>query len=183
VRELSSSVSLLFPDLLKDADGVYQPLPPAWLQFSLLGGGLLAGGLMTYSKGGPWMSFAVPVGLAIGFGVRSALALRRWGLRGQPLVRIAGGALTIRGGDKSGRDFEMPLVQVAHLVIYGPTGHRTYRFVQPDGSWREARPQWRPKAEALVLTFLQEALREQVVVEEPQTAFAQARGDGPYFGS
>ena len=50
-------------------------------------------------------------------------------------------------------------------------------------SWREARPQWKPKAEALVIAFLQDALGERVVVEEAQTGFAEARGDGPYFGS
>jgi hypothetical protein len=176
-------MSLLFPALLKDADGVYQPLPPAWLQFMLLGAGLAAAVAITFSKRGPWTGFIVPVGLAIGFAVRSALELRRSGQRGQPLVQVKDGTVVVRGGDKGAKDFEMPLAQVTHLVIYGATGHRIYRFIQPDGTWREARPQWKPKAEALVIEFLQEALRGRTVLEEPQTAFAHARGDGPYFGS
>lgn len=177
-------MSLLFPALLKDADGVYQPLPPAWLQFTLLGLGLVAAVAITFSKrGGPWTGFIVPVGLAIGFAVRAALDLRRYGQRGQPLVQVAGGVVRVKKGDKGFKDFEMSLAQVAHLVIYGAAKQRIYRFIQPDGTWREARPQWKPHAEALAIAFLQETLRERVVVEAPQTAFAHARGDGPYFGS
>jgi hypothetical protein len=176
-------MSLLFPALLKEADGVYQPLPPVWLQVTLLGAGLLGAVAITFSKGGPWMSFIVPVGLAVGFGLRAALELRRYGQRGQPLVQVSDGAVMVKKGDKGFKDFEMPLVQIAHLIVYGVTGGRIYRFIQPDGTWREARPQWKPNAEALVIEFLQETLRERVVVEEAQTAFAHARGDGPYFGS
>ncbi len=174
---------LLFPELVKDVRGVYQPLPPTWVNALLLVGGVVAGMLITLSRGGPWMSFGVLSGLAAGFGVRSLLETRRHGPYGRPLVHLADGMVTIRQGDKGARDFVMPVAQVAHLVIYGPSGHRTYRFIRHDGSWCEARPQWKPKAEALVIGFLLENLSGRVVVEEPQTGFAVGRGDGPYFGS
>lgn len=178
-------MNLLFPELVTDADGVYQPLPPLWVSAVLLMGGVAAAVALTYGRGGPWFSTVVIIGLAIGFGLRTLLEQRRHGPKGQPLVRVAGGQVTLRRADKSNnaRDFQLPLAQIAHLVIYGPTGHRAYRFIQHDGSWREAQPQWKPRAEALVIAFLQQRLRERVVVEEPQTGFAQARGDGPYFGS
>ena len=175
-------MSELFPGLVKDADGVYQPLPPAWLQVLLLGGGLAA--LLTlYAKGGSWISLGIVGGLAIGKGVRSALEWRRHGRRGQPLVRVADGTLTLRRADTSGKDFKHPLAQMAHLVVYGPAGRRFYRVIRTDGSWREARPQWQPKAEALVIEFLRDSLGARVIVEAPQNGFEQARGDGPYFGS
>lgn len=176
-------MKLLFPDLVTDADGVYQPLPPLWVSAALLIGGVAAAVAVTSSRGGPWFSTVVLFGLAIGFGLRTLLEWRRHGPHGRPLVQVAGGQLTLRRADKNAQDVEMSLAQMAHLVIYGPTGHRAYRFIQHDGSWREARPQWKPRAEALVIEFLRQHLRERVVVEEPQTAFAQARGDGPYFGS
>lgn len=176
-------MSLLFPDLVTDADGVYQPLPAPWLQAALLGFGVVAAVLITFSKGGPWMSFVVPIGLGIGFAVRAALEWRRWGPRGQPLVQVAGGVLRLKRAHSTAADFEHPLAQLTHLIVYGAVGQRIYRCVQPDGRWCEARPQWKPRAEALVIEFLQQRLRERLVVEEPQTVFAQARGDGPYFGS
>lgn len=174
---------LLFPPLMKDAIGVYQPLPPMWVSALLLGGGAAAAVALTYSRGGPWFSTVVLIGLAIGFGLRTLLEQRRHGPRGQALVRVAGGQVMLRSADKNARDFQMPLAQIAHLVIYGPAGRRAYRFIQHDGNWREACPQWKPQADALVIEFLQQKLRERVVLEEPQTGFAQARGDGPYFGS
>ncbi len=175
-------MSLLFPNLLTAEDGVYEPLPPSWLQWSLIGG-IAASTAIIYSRGGAWLSFSVIAGLGIGFGLRSVLALRRHGPRGRPLVRVAGGMLAIRHAGANAQDIEVPLSQVRHLVVYGPAGHRIYRFVQPDGSWLEARPQWRAQAEALVISFLQGALGDRVVVEEPQNAFARARGDEPYFGN
>ncbi len=176
-------MKLLFPNLVTDADGVYQPLPPPWVSAALLIVGVAAAVAVTYGRGGPWFTTVVLIGLAIGFGLRTLLAWRRHGPKGQPLVRVAGGQLTLRRADRDARDFQLPLAQIAHVVIYGPTGHRAYRFIQHDGRSREARPQWKPRAEAVVIEFLQQRLRERVVVEEPQTAFAQARGDGPYFGS
>ena len=174
---------LLFPPLLKDADGVYQPLPPLWASAVLLGGGVAAAVALTFSRGGPWFSTVALIGLAFGFGLRTLLEQRRHGLRGRALVQVAGGQVMLRRADRNARDFEMPLAQIAHLVIYGPAGHRVYRFIQQDGGWREACPQWTAQVEAPVIEFLQRSLRERVVVEEPQSGFAQARGDGPYFGS
>lgn len=174
---------LLFPPLVKDASGVYQPLPPIWFSALLLGGGVAAGVALTYSRGGPWFSMVALIGLAVGLGLRALLERHRHGPWGQALVKVAEGQLMIRRADAKARDFEMPLAQIAHLVIYGPAGHRLCRFIQQDGAWREARPQWKPGAEALVIEFLQQRLRERVIVEDPQTGFAQARGDGPYFGS
>lgn len=176
-------MKLLFPDLVTDADGVYQPLPPMWVSAALLIGGVAAAVALVYSRGGPWFSTVVLIGLAVGFGLRTLLEQRRHGPRGRALVQAASGQVMLRRADKNAQDFEMSLAQLAHLVIYGPAGHRAYRFIRHDGSWREARPQWKPRAEAQVIAFLQQQLRERVVVEEPQTAFAQARGDGPYFGS
>lgn len=173
----------LFPTWMANADGVYQPLPPWWVSAALLTGGVAAAVAVTYSRGGPWFSTVVLIGLAIGFGLRTLLERRRHGPHGRPLVQVVGGQVTLSRADRNARDFQLPLAQIAHLVIYGPTGHRAYRFIHHDGSWREACPQWKPRAEALVIAFLQQHLRERVVVEEPQTAFAQARGDGPYFGS
>jgi len=95
-------------------------------------------------------------------------------------VRLADGVLQIR---HAGPDVAVSLLPLAHLVVYGPGGHRTYRFIAVDGHWQEARPQWSSPSEVAVIAFLQGALGERVIVEAPQTAFEQARGDGPYFGS
>lgn len=176
-------MSGLFPDLVTDADGVYQPQPPLWVSALLLMGGVAAAVAVTYSRGGPWFSSGVPIGLAVGFGLRTLLERRRHGPRGQPLVQVGDGQLALGCVDGSAGDFQLPLAQMAHLVIYGATGHRIFRVIQHDGRWREARPHWKPRAEALVTEFLRQCLHERVVVEEPQTGFAQARGDGPYFGS
>lgn len=173
----------LFPAGVADADGVYQPLPPLWVSAALLIGGLAAAVAVTYSRGGPWFSSVVLIGLATGLGLRTLLERRRHGPQGQPLVQVAGGQVTLHRADRTARDLQLPLAQIAHLVIYGPTGRRAYRFIRHDGSWLEARPQWQRGAEALAIEFLQQRLRERVVIEEPQTGFAQARGDGPYFGS
>ncbi|MCE4553161.1 hypothetical protein [Pelomonas cellulosilytica] len=174
-------MSLLFPALSKEKDGIYQPLPPAWLQAVLVGGAIAVIIALTISRGGAWMSLSVPVGLALGLGLRSALEWRRNGPRGQALVRVAGGALVFHGAGPRGRA-EVSLAHLAHLVVYGAAGHRIYRFMLHDGSWREVQPQWRAAAESLVIGFLQELLGDRIVVEAPQTAFAHARGDGPYFG-
>lgn len=173
----------LFPAWVADADGVYQPLPPLWVSAALMIGGVAAAVAVTYSRGGPWFSSVVLIGLAIGFGLRTLLERRRHGPRGQPLVHVGDGQLALRCADESAGDFQLPLAQIAHLVIYGATGHRIFRVIQHDGRWREARPQWKPRAEALVIEFLRQRLCERVVIEEPQTGFAQVRGDGPYFGS
>jgi len=177
---LAAAVRAVSASPQQQADGVYQPLPPAWLQWLLLGAGLAAAALIVAGPGGPWMSQAVPVGLAVGFGLRAWLERRRHGPAGRPLVRLSGEVLQMR---HVGADVSVPLSQLAHLVVYGPAGYRHYRFIQPDGRWQEARPQWPRQAEACVIAFLQRALGERVVVEAPQTAFEQARGDGPYFGS
>ncbi|MFG6455591.1 hypothetical protein [Roseateles sp. BYS96W] len=179
-RMLAAARSAWLPVLRQEADGVYQPLPPPGLSLALLGAAMVASVLLVLGRGGAWMSLSVAAGLALGFALRTLLAWRRHGARGRPLVRLADGVLTIR---HTGQDVTVPLLPLVHLVVYGPAGHRTYRFVGADGHWQEVRPQWSAPSEAAVIASLQGALGERVIVETPQTAFEQARGDGPYFGS
>jgi hypothetical protein len=163
--------------VVQTADGVYRP-QPLKLEFALASVVVLAFAAALAAGRIWWVLAALYIAPAVVVQAMRFAQLRKFGPLGPPLVSVAGGSLSIA---RTGADGELsvPLAGLQRVVVYGRDGRRKYRAIKAGGSHVEAVPLWRPDVERAVIQFLQQALPGRVVVEEPQTFFAEARGDEP----
>lgn len=168
-----------FPGIVTTDDGVYRPSPSPAREALMLAPALaLVAGGVAFGR--------IATGTALGYAVLAAaliggrmLGRRRHGPLGRPCIAIEGADLRIGlPGDRLG-ELRYPIAELARVQVYGRKGRFTYRFTLRDGRQVECRPLWGAKVERAVLAFLQRRLPELVTIEEPQTAFAEVRGDGP----
>ena len=108
-------------------------------------------------------------------------AYRAHGPLGPPMLALRENTLVFTLPQDSRRRESVPLAEYRQLIVYGAAGRRIFRFVRPDGGHTEVRPGWAVAFENGAIELLQRSLPPAVrlTVEEPQTAFASIRGDGP----
>jgi hypothetical protein len=108
-------------------------------------------------------------------------AYRQHGPLGPPILAWREGTLVFTLPQDSRREAAVNLGEFQHLIVYGAAGRRLFRLVRADGSHVEVRPGWTVALERGAIEFVQRGLPPtlRVTVEEPQTAFASIRGDGP----
>ena len=158
--------------------GIYRPLPWALLGTTYLVG--LAILLALWWAGWPNASASL---LAFAFmllvmGVGFVVMRSTHGPLGKALLEVDGGTLrwTL---PTEGRTVSVPVAEVVQVIVYGARLRRKYRFIRPDRTFVEVAPPWTGRMESVVLGFLRTRLQVPIKVEEYQTAFADARGDGP----
>lgn len=158
--------------------GIYRPLPWALLGTTYLVG--LAILLALWWAGWPnastsLVAFAAMLLLMlVGFVVMRSTH----GPLGKALLEADGGTLrwTL---PTEGRTVPVPIAEVVRVIVFGARLRRKYRFIRRDRTFVEVAPPWTGRMEPVVLDFLRTKLQVPIKVEDYQTAFADARGDGP----
>ncbi len=108
-------------------------------------------------------------------------AYRKHGPLGAPILALRESTLVFTLPQDSRREMAVNVAEFQHLIVYGAAGRRLFRLVRPDGGHVEVKPGWTVPLERGAIEFVQRGLPPalRVTVEEPQTAFASIRGDGP----
>lgn len=164
--------------IVETPQGVYVPGSLRW-EFGLATTFLLVlvPLLAVRSKDPVMAAIYVALGL-MAIGVR-VYRLRKYGRLGPPMVSVDCGRVLFAGAAGTRGPLVVPLDELQRVVVYGATGRRKFRLVKTDGSHVEAVPMWGRDLDTAAAAFLVKALPGRVTVEEPQTAFAAARGDEP----
>jgi hypothetical protein len=177
----SDAVSVVLPGrVVVTRSGVYRPpMYKAEAAASVLALLMLAATL-AFKPASGGVALAGMAGLAILIMAR-LVAYRQHGPLGPPMLALQGNALTFRLPQDTRGQVTENLARYQQLIVYGAAGRRIFRLVRQDGVHTEVRPGWTVALEDVAIDFVQRSLPQvlRVTVEEPQTAFASIRGDGP----
>lgn len=161
-------------------EGVYEP-PLLKLEIALLALAMLVVlgsiALGRASAASAWSGVVILTVLV----VNRFVVYRRHGPLGKAIVAFREGELRLALPQDSRGQTVVRVAEFQHLIVYGRTGRRIFRFVRQNGSHIEVVPAWDAKVEHAAVEFLRGRLPPvlRVTVEEPQTLFASIRGDGP----
>jgi hypothetical protein len=170
-----------FGHIVTTESGVYEP-PPLRLEGVLLVAALLIVVVSVVLARASTLA-VLPALVVLGSLATMRLRLyRKYGVLGKPIVGLREGELTLALLQDSRGQVCVSLAELQRLIVYGRSVRRIVRFVRHNGTHFEVVPGWSIKVERAAVEFLQGRLSPAlgVFVEEPQTIFASARGDGPY---
>ena len=107
---------------------------------------------------------------------------RRYGPRGKPLAALHDGVLFFVNPEGFKPFVELPLAELAEVVIHGRMSERRFRFICKNAEQRELQlfsPLFGTQTQAALSQFLTTALAPEVKVsiKEPPSFFERARGD------
>ena len=177
----SDAVSAVLPGrVVVTRSGVYRPpMYKAETAASVLAL-LLVAAMLAFKLGSRGVALAGMAAWAILVMAR-LLAYRQHGPLGPPMLALQGNTLMFRLPQDTQGQVTVNLAGYQRLIVYGAAGRRIFRLVRQDGVHTEVRPGWSVALEDGAIDFVQRSLpqRLRVTVEEPQTAFASIRGDGP----
>ena len=159
-------------------DGVH--LPSASPLYASLGFAAVAlGGIVSRTRESALWSTVILLAIAAVLIGMHVVGRRRYGPFGRPCVSLRDGVVSVAPPGIPRIEQRCALEDLERIHVYGARGQRFYRFVRRDGSHVEVKPMWAEQVDAAACAFFRRALLHRLVVEEPQTAFAAARGDGP----
>lgn len=130
-----------------------------------------------------WDQFAGNIAIAlVVYGLYRWHDHRRYGPRGKPLAALHEGILFFVNPEGFKPFVEMPLAELAEVVIHGRVSERRFRFIRKNGEQRELQLFFLifgRQTEAALSQFLATALSPQVKVsiKEPPSFFERTRGD------
>ena len=117
-------------------------------------------------------------------GIFSAMAVVRYvqlrSIRpdGEPIVAIEDGKLLFRNPGFRRMVEQIPLRDIEQVKVYGQQGNRHYRFLLAGQEAKDLSLLQNNDAEQAVISFLQDALQEKVVIAKaPETFFERVRGE------
>lgn len=105
----------------------------------------------------------------------------KYGKHGAPYIEKSSKTLTIFLPEDSRGKIRFDLDSLREIQVYGRLKRRKYRFLRQDGTFTDLTPNFREMVEQAVVDFLTANLPSSIGVKicEPQTFFAEVRGDGP----
>ena len=177
----SDAVSVVLPGrVVVTRSGVYRPPMYKAEAAAFVLALLIAAAMLAFKPASPGVALAGMAAWAI-LVVARLLAYRRHGPLGPPMLALQGNALVFRLPQDTRGQLTENLAGCQQLIVYGAAGRRIFRLVRQDGVHTEVRPGWPVEVEDGAIDFVQRSLPQvlRVTVEEPQTAFASIRGDGP----
>lgn len=127
-----------------------------------------------------WALFFASLGVALaGYGLYRWLDWRRHGPRGKPVAALQDETLFFTDPGLFKPFVEIPLAELAEVLIHGVAGQRRFRFIRKDGGHQELQPFFGEPLEAAVSQFLTTALAAKVKVSVKASAsfFERTRGD------
>lgn len=130
-----------------------------------------------------WGLFAWNIAIAlVVYGLYRWHDYHRYGPRGKPLAALHEGILFFVNPEGFKPFVEIPLVELATVIIHGITRERRFRFIRKNGEHRELQlffTIFGRQTEAAITQFLTTALspKVKVMVKEPPSFFERTRGD------
>ena len=164
----------LFPQPVRTPQGLFEPLPsPTFLV--VLGLVLAAAIALTLlERGHAYFSAIFPVAVY----ARLVMLRVRWrGQPGAPIVMLDGSTLQLRMPNDLGRVRDIELTGIRTISFYGP-GLLELAVIHNDGRVDRYHPAWGHRRSRQVMSFLQDALPDQVEIREGDlpTFFETVRG-------
>lgn len=167
-------------DVVLTAAGVFKPAPLKTEVAVFVVAALVFAAVIAFhpaAGAGPWLGLVALAGL----GLVRAVVYRRHGPLGRPTLALQGDRLVFSLPQDSRGQATVNWAEFQRLTVYGASGRRIFRFERQGAEPVEVRPLWGRALESGAVEFLRRSLPPALclTVEEPQTAFATVRGDGP----